>query len=629
MTCLAGLDVSGANVNTLSAATEAQPLRPKLFLAKTSESANASDDIDRQESGVAAQFVNDISQHRALWRARDVPDPAVGRCQDAIAAELDAIVLRARKLLSKAPDSAMANARLACALLNAGQINEAAQAATQASTLPLRDVPAAFMAVQVLLQTGHRETAEALAMRISETNEAEPTSGIAVALRCLAAALAAERGDLDIALLRLEDVAGPQAHALRGYLLLELTQTQRALHELRMARNVSRVETPALLSNLAYAYAVLGSPAKAIRAARQALVVSPGNHLALKHLAGYLLAVGRPTDAVSILRQTAGPHDDLPFDLATALASALLQAGDPKGALRVLRETAQRARFRQTDPVERAELRASAAFLEFRLRKLSRQQRLDIIRTQRDLADGRSILIACMLADVLASRAGRAEVMQAYERLRAIYSAKQLLPLRARLASLAGDLDEQLRLVREWAQVMPLDIDALTAEVYLLCEFQDYRTAASQGLAALRRFPDVIMLRNNTAYALALAGDIKRARRVLNSIAGANSYTIATAGLILLRRGRIQEGLEQYRKAAKAVSNEAVDAEYAAQHVAQLALHLRLVLMELDLQKHPLMQADMMSAPKLNPVWFDEPSFMALTWRAKRLSLPWPPVTGT
>jgi tetratricopeptide (TPR) repeat protein len=627
MTSLAGLDISSTTeISSLSTATEAQPMRPRLFLAKVPEDTNIRDDGGSEEPNVTMQFTSIISQHRELWRVREVADPAVRRYQDAIRAELDAIVFRARHLLSEAPRSAMVNARLACALLNAGQLEEAAQVATYVSTLPHTDLPAAFIAVQVLLQTGHRDTAEALVTSIAEAKGRDLTSNIAVTFRCLAAALAAERGDLDVALLRLEDVAGAQANALRGYLLLELAQPQRALHELRMARNTGRVENPAVLSNLAYAHAVIGSPVKAIRAAQHALVVSPGNHLVLKHLTGYLIAAGRPADAVETLRQATGLQDDLPPDLATALASALFQAGDPQKALRTLREAAQRLRFKQSEPVERAELRANEAFLAFRLRQLNRRQWLEAVRRQWNLAEGRSIPIACMLADALARRSGRTEVMQAYERLRTVYSAKQLLPLRVRLAILAGDPSEQLRLVREWVQVMPLDIDALTTEVYLLCELQEYQTAASEGLTGLRRFPNGIMLRNNTAYALALAGDLKYAKRILKPIVNANAYAIATAGLIQLLSGHIREGLEFYRKAEDTVRSEAPDAEHAAQLIAQLALHLRLVIKELHLEEHPLVQKNTAITPKLNPDWLDEPTFMVLARRAKRLSLPWPPV---
>ncbi len=626
MTSLAGLDFSGTDVNSLSTATEAQPLQPRLFLAKAPEGANVHDDASSKEPNVSIQFTNIIGRHRELWRARDVADPAVERYQDTIRAELDAIVLRARQLLDQAPNSVMANARLACALLNVGQLDEAAQVATHVGTLPLTDLPATFIAIQVLLQTEHRDTAEGLVTSVVEATRKDLTSNAPVTFRCLAAALAAERGDLDVALLRLEDATGAQAHALRGYLLLELTQPQRALHELRMARNISRVENPAVLSNLAYAYAVLGSPAKAIRTARHALAVSPGNHLVIKHLTGYLIAAGRPVDAVETFRQAVGSQDDLSPDLATALANAFFQAGDPQKALRVLRETAQRLHFKQSGPVERAELRANEAFLAFRLRRINRRQWLEVVRNQWNLAEGRSVLIACMLADALARRSGRAEVMQAYERLRTTYSAKQLLPLRARLASLVGDVSEQLRLIREWVQFMPLDIDALTAEVYLLCELREYQAAASEGMIALRRFPNGIMLRNNTAYALALAGDIKYAKRVLKPIADANAYAIATAGLIQLCSGHIQDGFELYRKAADTVRRETPDVEHAAQLIAQLALHLRLIVRELHLEKNPLVQENLLTTPKLNPDWLDEPTFMILEWRAKQLSLPWPPV---
>jgi tetratricopeptide (TPR) repeat protein len=626
MTSLAGLDTSGKETSTLSAATEAQPLRPNLFLAKIPESANVSEGISNEDTSVAVQFSTIVGRHRELWRARDVDDPAIGRYQGAIMAELNAIVLRARQLLSQAPDSAMANARLASALLNAGQGDEAAQIAMHLGALPFTDLPAVLIAAQILLQTGHRDAAESLATKVIEGVGTDLTPSVAVTLRCLGAALAAERGDLDVALLRLEDVAGAQAHGLRGYLLLELMQPRRALHELRMARNLSRIESPAVLSNLAYAHAVLGSPAKAIHAARHALVISPGNHLVLKHLTGYLLAMGQSGEAIEALRSAATSQDGLPPDLATALASAFLQAGDPQRALRVLRETAQRLHFKRSGPIERAELRANEAFLAFRLGRLNRKQWLESIRGQWNLAEGRSISIACMLADALARRSGRAEVMQAYERLRAIYSAKQLLPLRARLASLGGDLSEQLHLVQEWVQAVPLDIDALTSEVYILCEFQRYQTAASQGLTALRRFPNGIMLRNNTAYALAMAGDVKNAKRILKPINGSNAYAVATAGLIQLRSSHIKEGLEQYQKAADIVRREAPDVDQARHLMAQLALHLRLVITELHLEGHPLVQENILIAPKINPEWLDEPNFMVLALRAKRLSASLPPI---
>lgn len=627
MTALAGLDVSGADVNILSAAIEAQPLRPKLFVVKNASTMDVDDDAVSTSN--ATQFLNSVGQGRELWRTHDVPDPAVIRQEDTVLAELGAIVLRARHLVTQDPDSPMAGARLATALMNAGQVDEASQIATRLSTTQVEDIPAAIVITHVLLQAGHRDNADSFAMRMSHTgtSEAAPIADSAAIFRCLAAALAAERGDHELALLRLEDVATVQAHALRGYLLLEVEQPQRALHELRIARKSTRTQVPALLSNVAYAHAVLGAQGKAISAARQALASSPGNHLVLKHLSGYLIAAGRPEEAISILKQAAGQHGDLPPDLATVLAGAFFQAGDPGRSLRTLHEAAQRARFNKADPIVRAELQAYAALLEFNRRRINRRQWIETIRKQQQVADGRSILIGCMLADALANRAHRAEVLEAYERLRAIYSEKQLLPLRARLASMAGDINEQLRLVRAWARAMPLDIDALTSEVYLLCEFQNYEAAASAGLNALRRFPHAVMLRNNTAYALAMTGDARRASQVLKPIMRANAYAVATAGLIQLRKGQIRDGIMLYQEAAEIAHSEGGDADQAALQVAQLALHLRLVVMELGLDSEPSVRENLLRVPDLNRVWFDEPIFMALAWRAKRLSLPWPPTS--
>ena len=615
MSSLVGIDGSGADINTLAMVTEAQPLQPKLLLVK-----NSGDLANVADGGAQA---TESWGRRELWRTRDVPDPAVGRHESVVRAELDAIVARATQLMDQAPNSPMLGARLASALLNAGRLEEAADAADKVGTLQLADPSAVYVAAQVLLQTGRRDAADSLLLRISAS--ALPGSQPSLTYSCLAAGLAADRGDFDLALLRLDDVNGSQAHALRGYVLLELSQTQRALHEFRLARNTGRVQTPALLCNIAYAYAVLGSPVKAVKTARQALTVSPGNSLVLRYLTGYLLAIGRFTEAVSTLLSSAGPREELSADLATALASALHHAGDPKAAIQVLRHTAERLRFKNSDALERAELEANATVLEFYLRRISRSQRLDAIRKLSDVAGGRSIPITCMLADVIGGRSGRAEVMRRYEYLRTIYSDKQLLPLTTRLASLAGDFVEQLRFVREWTRIFPLDLDALTAEVHLLCEFQDYGTAASVGLKSLARFPNALMLRNNTAYALAMAGEVERASRVLKPISTSIAHAIATAGLIELRRGRIREGLKLYRDAAEAVKKEAPDAGYAAQHVAQLAYHLRLVLSELKLDQSPQIREQAMTLPKLTSDWLGDPTFMALARRASRLSLQWPP----
>ncbi len=77
----------------------------------------------------------------------------------------------------------------------------------------------------------------------------------------------------------------------------------------------------------------------------------------------------------------------------------------------------------------------------------------------------------------------------------------------------------------------------------------DYENAAVMGLAALQRIPASLPLINNSAYALALAGNYERAKKIVLMAQGQTVHLIATEALIDLLAGHTAEGVAGYRRA--------------------------------------------------------------------------------
>ena len=484
----------------------------------------------------------------APFTGNEVTDPAAARHQRNRDDEQRSLIAQAVGLAERVPGSA-ALSRLAQTLLAMGHNERAAEVAHEVlaqSPTAAPDRAAEFVAARVLVSVGEKREAESFLQRF--TSEYGPWT-------CLYAALAEDRGDHSLALERLTDAPGAEAAALRGYVYLQVGQFQTAMRELRQAGGEASAD-PSLLTNLAYAYAALGSTKKAIRAARQAAMIAPVNESIVINLAGHLVNAGRAAAAVAELNKY---RISVGSDLKTVvpLASALLNNNDPRKAIRELRR-ATSAMGLDGKAIEVVEARAFLAALEWKAGLLSKGKLLKTLRTQLEATEGQSLRVATLFAGAISDSRFVPEISQIYRRLQATSVEPTLLPLKTRLLFLGERWSEAASAAQTWTAYAPLDADAAAVAILLrgLAE-GNFEGASQLGLSAVQRLPGFSMVRNNTAYALALAGRGNEAAKLLESVAlDEFVHLLATDGLINLSLGRIAKGLDRYAEAAERAVRE-------------------------------------------------------------------------
>jgi tetratricopeptide (TPR) repeat protein len=597
----------------LAAPTEAVPATPSALRAITP----LPELLGLQDSSAA--FAN---KERPLAERADEEWQALQR----------GIVAQAKQLTFHHSRSPVAWARLAQALHNNGEIEKAIEAARRVlaltgessarlasgrlSPITAVDPAACYVAATVLAATGNSSEAEEALVLLPPNGEH----------RVVAAALAAERGDYTAALQRLEVANGGTAGALRAWLYLRIGVYDRALSELRRTAASGR-PTPAVLTNMAFAYAVLGSLRKAIRAARHAVMLAPMSHTASFNLVGYLITAGATDSARAELDRLvkAIGHDDA--DIVLARAGTWLSDGEDRTALQTLKRGLQRVQLRGSARA-RAELRANVALLEGKLGIRSRSSVLVEIRSQVKRADGRSVTLVSMLCDLLSRTTAYPEIQALAKSLEPYHTTDQLLPLRARMAHLSANFDDAVVLMRQWTELEPMDPSAAANAVYLHGMYRgDYNGAAELGRAALRRTPRSAILRNNTACMLGLAGRGDDAQQVLSTLVDDNyPPLIATRGLAVMASGDLLSGIELYQQAARAAEGLA-DKPEAQRLGAQIALYQVLAVAILGLD--PLItddrKRDGILHYRLPADWEADPDFLLLRHVADRVGAGWPP----
>ncbi|MGW6130808.1 hypothetical protein ACWFNE_12355 [Cellulomonas sp. NPDC055163] len=522
---------------------------------------------------------------------------------------------QARALTTADPNSPVSFARLAQALLGAGNSEEAVVAARQAATLlrtgdrlDAAEAMALFVAARTLVMTGALEEGESL---LSKLDEPGPWA-------LLSAAIAKSRGDASLALDRLAADQSADAAAFRGYLWLELRKPQLALAELRRARKLG-VDSPSLLVNLAYAYACVGSVSKAIRAAQHAVRLAPHAVEVSFNLASYLRAAGRNIEAIEELRRLRREVGEGEPLVAEALAEAYCTVGRIPDALRELRR-AQHHHDLPPDSPALAEVRANTALLQWRLGERTKDALVDVIRQQIKAA-GPQVTLVTMLADVSDDHETARLVRQYYEEMvRKSDGGDALTPLLVRLHIAEGELDLAAQLAVEYAEQNPLDAPAVRSALVLQAQILgEYEAAAKSGVAAVRRAPGDVMLRNNVAFCLVLAGRASEAAALLDGIDAEDPYLLATRGMIAFAQRRTEEGSQWYDRAA-AVARRLIAAEGESEAFVRLLRAYEVVAMrELKVDSSELLE-DVCEAAGRPEDWPEERSFMILKKALRRIS---------
>lgn len=451
-------------------------------------------------------------------------------------------LVQARELAGKYPESAAAWVRLAQAEISAGGSDEAVAAALKGTRLAVQsgDTSVALAGVRVLTALGHVEVAERSLLALSSSDSSA----------LWLAELAVARDDLETALVRIGSADDAASVALRGWLNLRLGKLHEAVRDLRKsARQLS--PDPDVLANLGYAYALLGQHSSAIKHTRQAVHLAPSDTTISFNLVRYLLAVGDYEPALQELQRLRQFHP-LDAKVAAAIAATLFQSGDSEAALKELKRTRDQISKLNLSVSDKAELTANIAFLEHRLGGRSREETVDVLRKELFRCDYKSRGIAEMLSSLLEKVSERDQLLALYEGLLEVYPQTELIGLECKLKYLEGDFEAATDLAMQWTKLEPFNAEAAVRASFLLSEvYGDYDRAAEVGRAFLRIAPTATVVRNNTAYALAMAGQSNLARKYVRHDDPDDPYSTATAALIDLAEGNVQSAMAGYEKAAE------------------------------------------------------------------------------
>ncbi len=464
----------------------------------------------------------------------------------------DGDLLQARAFAENHPDSSTAQARLAASEFGFGNRVSASRAARSVLEDDAIDAPALMVASQVLVTLGEIGLAERALRKVLEASDIG--DGARNAASVLAARIAAHQGNLEEALELLTD-SGSAGSALKGSVLAQMGRCHEAIHELRSALR-SVPDSPSTLCSLGYAYAMAGSPRKAIRATSAAIALAPADRTAGLNLAAFLLSQGETSDAVSAIDRLAAHHPG-DIQLVLAAAAALQISGDTKGALKRLRRADTSRDMRAAPPADREELR-----LYIDLLKSPAMTRAEVFTRSLEAleqCDYHSMMIARILANAAQTTADLPTLEAAYSELIERYDRSALLTVEKQIAFLRFEFDRSLEAAVERVEEEPFSTDAHIAATYLMSMHKgNYQKAARIGLAGIKRGIGDDVLRNNVAFALAMGGDPDEAERVLPDLSECD-LALTTAGLIKAVRGDLEGGIALYEKGEERVRGEGED----------------------------------------------------------------------
>jgi tetratricopeptide (TPR) repeat protein len=515
-------------------------------------------------------------------------------------------LIRARELAERFPDTPVALARLAQAELAVQSHEAALDAARQALALASKqsDHVVAIAAIQVLFAEGKEEEAEATIRSLP----ASETQAV------LLARIYAQRGELDEALAALAGISTVDAFMMSAWIALEKHSFSEAIRLYRRALVLGGPNSDAL-ANVGYAYAAIGALSKAISSTLQARELDRSSELILLNLASYYRAQGNLTGALSAILRYQKEHGG-GVGLVFAEADLRLSMNDPRGAENTLRRVRTSEAWVDATLQERAELEANLTYVRWRLGKQSRSETLSELVRQLERTEFASLEIASMLPALLKKSEDAERLAGLLSRLKDAHPTQMFYRLQVQLAILKFSFGTAVDIALEWNEKTDFDPMAPSMAVYLLTDVAARPTEAVElGLQALPKFPGFKPLINNLGYALALAGDYGRARRLLPDETD-DVHLIATRGLVELLSGRTDEGLAAYDR-AESLANKQGDEELTA-----LVRYNRVLFLTVAMHRQHD-SAEETNTLELPSDWEDDPNLVLLAHIAEREGVPY------
>jgi Flp pilus assembly protein TadD len=465
---------------------------------------------------------------------------------------LDEILARAHRDLNRFPMSARARTNLGLALINCGQLEEAAEEFEAALRLDPKHYVAAVNLARVRVSQGKFDQAKELYSQIQDSNPSDiaPLMGLAY--------IAMRGGDFSSAIgqlkqvLRLDDKSALARYQL-AVAFMALSKPTEAITHLRVAASLE-VRSPAVHQALAVAYTMSGDLRRAVRSFRAALTLDPVMREAIHGLSSVLLRLEQPENATQLLTSYL---EKQPGDTRARenLALAYKEQKRYSASRAQLLEVLANVRSRKGDTSHKqTRLMTNIATSYAREGNLEDSERW--INKAIELSPGYHPFPYLNLARIYL----KGNHLQKAERT--LIECRQRFPEHEETSYLlAACLErggrheaaiEELRLLIGRGKA---DADAYSFLGSILIEpVRDSKGA----LAALKRgyelFPRDTGIINNLAYVHLIRGEVASARTILASApsnAPPNVYLSCTNGLLLLWEGNILGGQARYLEAER------------------------------------------------------------------------------
>jgi tetratricopeptide (TPR) repeat protein len=307
---------------------------------------------------------------------------------------------------------------------------------------------------------------------------------------------------------------------------------------------VQNDDNPFTWTELSRLYASIGQGEKASDAMRVALALAPRNRYVLRSAARLLVHQGAPDEAHRLLLRATRESND-PWLVASEIAVA--QFGDrvPQGV-----SNARRLLESGLHPSQITELASALGTLELEAGKDRRARKL----FNRSISDPND--------NALAQAEWASRRLQLDELDQKIAAQEGSFEAHALAAAQDRRVPEAIAYAFAWLEDEPYSLRPAMFGSYQAAKGRDFESGAKFAKQGLLSHPNDPMLLNNLAFCLAKQGDVARASEYLDRIdeslleADKESVLQATRGLIAMRSGRFEAGVENYRAAITATDEK-------------------------------------------------------------------------
>ena len=460
---------------------------------------------------------------------------------------LDEILARAQRDLDRFPKSARAHTNLGLALINRGQLEEAAEEFEAALKLDAEHYIAAVNLARVRVTQGKFDQAKRLYSQIQDRNPSDiaPLMGLAYIVMREGDFLSAI-GELK-QVLRLDDKSALARYQL-AVALMALSKPQEAIAHLRVAASLE-VRSPAVHQALAVAYTMSGDLRRAVRSFRAALTLDPVMREAVHGLSNVLLRLEQAENATQLLTSYLEKRpDDTRARENLALAYRDLKRYSASRA-QLLQVLANVSSGKGDTSHKQTRLMSNIAASYAREGNLEESERW--IHKAIELSPGYHPFPYLNLARIYM----KGNHLQKAERT--LIECKQSFPEQEEASYLLAVCLE--REGRHEAAIEELRLligrGKAQAEAYsllgsiLIEPMRDWKGALTALKQGYELFPEDTAMINNLAYVHLIRGEVASARSILASTpssAPPNVYLTFTNGLLLLWEGNIHEGQARY-----------------------------------------------------------------------------------